>query len=150
VSRRRPALALALLLAIPASLASCTRPDQASRVTTTASLIPAIEVVPDDPSQPYGITAIDYHFHDAHPTRPLGMTRTVVVTNEGSVVHNVTIPGTNIDKNLKPGQRLVIPDIGKKLGGPGYYPFFCALHVPQGMAGVIVIKGAPPPSQATP
>jgi hypothetical protein len=109
-----------------------------------------LKIQPDDPSLPYGITAIDYHFHDAHPTRPLGMTRTVVVTNEGSVVHNVTIPGTNIDKNLKPGQRLVIPDIGRKLGGPGYYPFFCDLHIPQGMAGVIVIKGAPPPSQATP
>jgi hypothetical protein len=109
-----------------------------------------LKIQPDDPSLPYGITAIDYHFHDAHPTRPLGMTRTVVVTNEGSVVHNVTIPGTSIDKNLKPGQRLMIPDIGRKLGGPGYYPFFCDLHVPQGMAGVIVIKGAPPPSQATP
>ena len=109
-----------------------------------------LKIQPDNPNLPYGITAIDYHFHDAHPTRPLGMTRTVVVTNEGSVVHNVTIPGTHIDKNLKPGQRLVIPDIGQKLGGPGYYPFFCDLHIPQGMAGVIVIQGAPPPSQATP
>jgi hypothetical protein len=109
-----------------------------------------LKIQPDDPSLPYGITAIDYHFHDAHPTRPLGMTRTVVVTNEGSVVHNVTIPGTNIDKNLQPGQRLVIPDIGRRLGGPGYYPFFCDLHIVQAMAGVIVIKGAPPPSQATP
>ncbi|MFL5737234.1 MAG: hypothetical protein ACJ76P_07835 [Actinomycetota bacterium] len=109
-----------------------------------------LKIQPDDPSQPYGITAIDYHFHDAHPTRPLGMTRTVIVTNEGSVLHNVTVPGTDIDKNLKPGQRLVIPDIGRTLGGPGYYPFFCDLHVPQGMAGVIVIQGAPPPSQATP
>jgi hypothetical protein len=109
-----------------------------------------LEIQPDNPNLPYGITAIDYHFHDAHPTRPLGMTRTVVVTNEGTVVHNVTIPGTNIDKNLKPGQRLVIPDIGRLLGGPGYYPFFCDLHIPQGMAGVIVIQGAPPPSQATP
>jgi hypothetical protein len=109
-----------------------------------------LKIQPDDPSLPYGITAIDYHFHDAHPTRPLGMTRTVVVTNEGSVVHNLTIPGTNINKDLKPGQKLVIPDIGRLLGGPGYYPFFCDLHIPQGMAGVIVIKGAPPPSQATP
>jgi hypothetical protein len=109
-----------------------------------------LKIQPDDPSQPYGIIAIDYHFHDAHPTRPLGMTRTVIVTNEGSVLHNVTVPGTDIDKDLKPGQRLVIPDIGRTLGGPGYYPFFCDLHVPQGMAGVIVIQGAPPPSQATP
>jgi hypothetical protein len=109
-----------------------------------------LKIQPDDPSQPYGITAIDYHFHDAHPTRPLGMTRTVIVTNEGTVVHNVTIPGTNINKDLKPGQKLVIPDIGRFLGGPGYYPFFCDLHIVQGMAGVIVIAGAPPPSQATP
>jgi hypothetical protein len=109
-----------------------------------------LKIQPDDPSQPYGITAIDYHFHDAHPTRPLGMTRTVQITNEGSVLHNVTIPGTRIDEDLKPGQRLVIPAIGRKLGGPGYYAFFCDLHIVQGMAGVIVIQGAPPPSQATP
>ena len=109
-----------------------------------------LKIQPDDPSQPYGITAIDYHFHDAHPTRPLGLTRTVEVTNQGSVVHNVTVPGTRIDANLEPGQKLEISDIGRRLGGPGYYPFFCDLHIVQGMAGVIVIQGAPPPSLSTP
>jgi hypothetical protein len=142
-TRRR--LASSLLVTALLGLSACSH---------TVSVAPGqnlpLKIQPDDPSQPYGITAIDYHFHDAHPTRPLSMTRMVVVTNEGSVVHNVTIPGTNINKDLKPGQKLVIPDIGRLLGGPGYYAFFCDLHIVQGMAGVIVIKGAPPPSQATP
>jgi plastocyanin len=109
-----------------------------------------LKIQPDNPDQPYGITAIDYHFHDAHPTFPLGMTRTVVFTNQGLVKHNVTIPGTTINKDLRPGQGLVVQNIGQLLGGPGYYAFYCDLHVVQGMAGVIVIQGAPPPSQATP
>jgi len=140
VSRRRPALALALLLAIPASLASCTRPDQASRVTTTASLIPAIEVVPDDPSQPYGITAIDYHFHDAHPTFPLAPGRTVTWTNDGSVVHNVTFPQFGYSKDIPLGGTIAIRDLGRKLGGPGTYTFYCAYHESLGMVGTIVIR----------
>jgi plastocyanin len=87
----------------------------------------------------YVVTAIDYHFHDAHPTIPIGQGRDLVVTNAGRNVHNVTIPGTTYSRDVSPGHRLVIRDIAAFLGGPGEYPFFCRFHDSLGMKGVIVI-----------
>ncbi len=87
----------------------------------------------------YVVTAIDYHFHDAHPTTPIGPGRDLVVQNDGRNVHNVTIPGTTYSQDVAPGRRLVIRDIAAFLGGPGEYPFFCRFHQSLGMTGVIVI-----------
>ena len=87
----------------------------------------------------YVVTAIDYHFHDAHPTTPIGPGRDLVVTNDGRNVHNVTIPGTTYSQDVAPGHRLVIHDIAAFLGGPGEYPFFCRHHESLGMTGVIII-----------
>jgi plastocyanin len=87
----------------------------------------------------YVVTAIDYHFHDAHPTTPIGPGRDLVVQNDGRNLHNVTIPGTTYSQDVAPGRRLVIRDIAAFLGGPGEYPFFCRFHHSLGMTGVIVI-----------
>jgi len=94
---------------------------------------------PDDPSIPYGITAIDYHFHDAHPSRPLTPHRAVIWTNQGSVLHNVTIPQLGFSKDLPVGASIEIRSLGKKLGGPGVYTFFCKYHAQLGMRGTIII-----------
>jgi Cupredoxin-like domain len=102
---------------------------------------PPIVQEPDDPSQPYGITAINYHFHDAHPSLPLMTNRTVMWTNQGTVKHNVTIPALNFSRDIKPGEGFRIEDLGRKVGGPGVYTFFCAYHATLGMTGVIVIRG---------
>jgi hypothetical protein len=128
-------------VAIAALLASACSPGPSDRSSATfsPSSLPVI-VAPDDPSLPYGITAIDYHFHDAHPTRPLGVTRTVLWTNQGSVAHNVTIPAIDFSKDIAVGQTIEIKDLGKKLGGPGVYTFFCKYHAPLGMSGTIIIK----------
>ena len=56
----------------------------------TASGLPVIVQGYDDPSLPYGIVAIDYHFHDAHPSIPLDPSRDVTFSNQGSVKHNVS------------------------------------------------------------
>jgi plastocyanin len=88
----------------------------------------------------YVVTAIDYHFHDAHPTTPVGPGRDLVVQNDGRNVHNVTIPGTSYSQDVAPGHRLVIRDIAAFLGGPGEYPFFCRFHQSLGMTGVIIIS----------
>ena len=50
----------------------------------TASGLPVIVQGYDDPSLPYGIVAIDYHFHDAHPSIPLDPSRDVTFSNQGS------------------------------------------------------------------
>lgn len=105
-----------------------------------ASPVPGISILPDNPNQPYGIVAIEYHFHDAHPSFPLDPTRTVIWTNEGTVTHNVTFPQFGFSKDFSPGRTITIKDLGQKLGGAGTYQFFCRFHESLGMIGTVIIK----------
>ena len=89
---------------------------------------------------PYVVTAIDYHFHDAHPTLPIEPGRALVVKNAGRNVHNVTIPALQISEDVRPGDRITIPSIGDELP-PGRYPLICNIHDRSfGMTGTIVIS----------
>jgi len=74
------------------------------------------------------VSAVDYHFHDAHPTPHLALNETLVVTNYGMNQHNVTIPGIGYSANVAPGKSLVIRNIGARLGGNGRYLMYCAYH----------------------
>ena len=88
---------------------------------------------------PYVVTAIDYHFHDAHPSLPIRPDRAVQFSNQGRNLHNVTIEGTSYDRTVRPGGRMTIDPIGSLLPEPGRSPFFCKLHADRGMSGVLVI-----------
>ena len=66
----------------------------------------------DEEERPYVVTAIDYHFHDAHPTLPIGPGRDLIVRNQGRNVHNVTIPALGISRDVRPGGQVVIGSIG--------------------------------------
>jgi len=90
---------------------------------------------------PYVITAIDYHFHDAHPTLPIGPGRDLVVMNAGRNPHNVTIPALDIAADVAPGEVFMVEDIAGRLE-PGSYELLCRFHEDRGMTGVIVIVGA--------
>ena len=87
---------------------------------------------------PYVVTAIDYHFHDAHPTFPIVRGRDLVVKNAGRNEHNVTIPSLVFTRDVRPGEQLTIDDIGGRLA-PGRYLLYCRYHRDRGMTGVIVI-----------
>jgi plastocyanin len=93
------------------------------------------------------VSAVDYHFHDAHPTPHLALNETLVVTNYGVNDHNVTIPGIGYSANVVPGKSLAIRNIGARLGGTGRYLMYCAYHRDLGMRGTIVIA---PPGGGTP
>jgi hypothetical protein len=88
---------------------------------------------------PYVVTAIDYHFHDAHPSLPIRLDRAVQFSNQGRNRHNVTIEGTDYDRTLAPGQRITIDPIRSVLGSPGRYAFVCRLHADRGMSGVLIL-----------
>ena len=88
---------------------------------------------------PYVVTAIDYHFHDAHPSLPIELDRAVQFSNQGRNLHNVTIEGTSYDRMIQPGQRITIDPIDSLLPAPGRYPFVCRLHADRGMSGVLVL-----------
>ena len=90
-------------------------------------------------ADPYVVTAIDYHFHDAHPSMPIEVDRAVQFSNQGRNPHNVAIEGTSYDRTLRPGERITIDPIGSLLTSPGRYPFVCRLHADRGMSGVLVV-----------
>ncbi len=143
--RRGPvASARALVLVALLLVGGCTSGQGSAAVRRNAD--PRFTVDPDgilrlvdDPTKPYGVTAIDYHFHDAHPTLPLSPDRTIVVTNEGRVRHNVSIPGTNFTKDIEPGDRIVLRDVGELFGGPGTHVFICRYHASLGMRGTVIV-----------
>jgi hypothetical protein len=89
---------------------------------------------------PYVVTAIDNHFHDAHPTFPIGEGRDLVVSNRGRNLHNVTIDALGVSRDVRPGERLTIEDIAGRLD-PGRYALVCRYHDDLGMTGTIVIAG---------
>jgi plastocyanin len=91
------------------------------------------------PDRPYVVTAIDYHFHDAHPSLPISLDRAVQFSNQGNNRHNVTIEGTSYDETVRPGRRLTIDPIGSVLPQPGRYAFVCKIHADRGMSGVLVV-----------
>ncbi len=93
-----------------------------------------------EPAGPYVVTAIDYHFHDAHPSLPIALDRAVQFSNQGRNPHNVTIEGTAYDRTFRPGARITIDPVSSLLDSPGRYPFFCKLHADRGMSGVLVVE----------
>jgi plastocyanin len=88
---------------------------------------------------PYVVTAIDYHFHDAHPTFPIGPGRDLVIKNAGRNRHNVTIAALDYSMDVAPEGQLVIEDVAARFGRAGRYPFVCLIHEDRGMSGTIVI-----------
>ena len=105
-------------------------------LAVAAVAIPAM-VIRAEP-RPYVVTAIDYHFHDAHPTFPIGPGRDLVVKNVGRNGHNVSIPALGFSRGVAPGGQITVEDIGSRLG-PGRYELICRIHLDRGMTGVIVI-----------
>jgi hypothetical protein len=107
------------------------------------ALIAACSSDPEPPpdSGPYVVTAIDYHFHDAHPSLPIALDRPVEVKNQGSNIHNVTFEDADFNENVRSGERLRI-DPEEVFGEPGEYAFFCKFHVDRGMTGVLAIVAA--------
>ena len=113
-----------------------------ARLVAVAAAVATLVLVaplPGSDVRAYVVTAIDYHFHDAHPTLPIGPGRDLIVRNQGRNVHNVTIPALGISRDVRPGEQVVIGSIADRLP-PGRYELFCRIHLAAfGMKGVIVI-----------
>jgi plastocyanin len=110
-------------------------------VLALVALLASCSGEPAGHQKPYVVTAIDYHFHDAHPSLPIRLDRAVQFSNQGRNRHNVTIEGTAYDRTVASGRRITIDPIGSLLDGPGRYPFVCRFHADRGMSGVLVVVG---------
>jgi plastocyanin len=109
----------------------------AAVVALVGASVTAKEVPPE-----YIVTAVNYRFHDAHPTLPLQEGQDLVVKNGTENLHNVTIPALGVSQDIPPGEQIRFPDIASSFAKPGRYTFFCQYHHDRGMTGVIVIAGS--------
>jgi plastocyanin len=82
-----------------------------------------------------------FPFYDpADLTMPLNKEVTFTVLNDGTKVHNVTIPGFTIDMDVDPGQRITVklPAISAP-PRDGFYTLYCKYHQADGEATRIKI-----------
>ncbi len=64
-------------------------------------------------------------------------TVTLVVHNSGKILHNLSVPGQGVDKDVVPGQTITVQ---VKIGGKAL-PFFCKYHRTSGMVGSLLPQG---------
>lgn len=96
--------------------------------------------MPPPTTGPYVSVAVDNHFHDIHPVNHIEIAgdRAFVVENQGHNLHNVSVAGSDISHDIRPGERFAIRPLKKYLE-PGTYQIFCKYHADQGMAGEITV-----------
>lgn len=119
-------LLLALLFAV--ALAACSdEPEQSGSNIRPGKLQPT--------TGPYVSVAVDNHFHDVHADEDITFdaSRPFVVRNEGSNLHNVTIPQTGFSKDVRPGR-----SIRMELE-PGHYRIICKYHASDDMVGEFTV-----------
>jgi plastocyanin len=95
---------------------------------------------PEPAHGPYVVVAVDNHFHDIHPVDDpsIAAHREFIIKNEGFNLHNLSVIGTRISINIKPGGVLRWRHLGAHLS-PGTYHVFCKFHVDQGMRGIFTV-----------
>jgi plastocyanin len=74
----------------------------------------------------------NFYFEPTFIKSPGGSTATVKLHNEGSVQHNFTVDGLNIDQDLGPDEEKTLT---VEIGTETRYDFFCKFHEGQGMRG---------------
>ena len=81
------------------------------------------------------ITAKDFAFDPSEVTLEAGREVTLVLTNEDSAEHNITVEDLDVDEDAEggeTGQATITPDAGS-------YDFFCKYH-PNQMQGTITVE----------
>jgi plastocyanin len=92
--------------------------------------------LPRPTTGPYVSVAVDNHFHDVHPdTAPdIQADRPFVIKNEGRNLHNFTVVGTPVSRDIRSGTQITFDPIGDRFP-PGTYEIVCRYHGDQGMTG---------------
>ncbi len=83
------------------------------------------------------IQAGDSFFAPTCQTGVQAGTVTLVVHNSGKILHNLSVPGQGVDKDVVPGQTITVQ---VKIGGKAL-PFFCKYHRTSGMVGSLLPQG---------
>jgi plastocyanin len=148
-------MALRILVAVALLLAACgSEPERAAPASPTP--VPAPSLLPSPSPSP---SPTDGGCTDASVTGEFGVPITerdfsfdpaclimlggqgLILRNRGSVAHNLTVQGTDVDLDLDPGGINRTEAIGGVVA-PGTYTFFCKFHRAQGMEGEITVSAA--------
>lgn len=136
--RRGAAVVAAGIVAAMSAAAAC------SQQPAVASYSPRppyrVEASPEPTSGPYVVVAVDYHFHDIHPEdhREIAGNRPLVIKNSTTNLHNFTVVGTGVSRDIPPGGQISFSPIAKTFP-PGTYQVFCKYHVDRGMTGAFTV-----------
>ena len=86
---------------------------------------------------PAGVTMMDSFFEP--PCFAISSTQQISLTNAGTLEHNFSVFGGDIDVDVEPGEEALTDEIGTDLAA-GTYRFFCKYHEEEGMVGTLVIE----------
>ncbi len=95
--------------------------------------------LPPPTDTPYVSVAVDNHFHDIHveDNITIAFEQGFIVKNQGSNLHNVTIPELDFNEDIEPGEQVEFLD---DTMAPGTYSVVCKYHGDQGMVGKLIIE----------
>jgi hypothetical protein len=95
--------------------------------------------IPPPSDEPYVSVAVDNHFHDVHVDDDISIEfeQGFIVKNQGSNLHNVTIPEIDFSKDIRTGEQVKL--LGDRLE-PGAYSIVCKYHASEGMVGSITVR----------
>lgn len=84
------------------------------------------------------VSATEFSFEPATIEVPAGQSVNLTLVNEGSTVHDLTIPALGVRVVAGPGQRATV---GFLAPAPGKYEFLCTIpgHADAGMTGTLVV-----------
>lgn len=125
---------VAATAAVVVSFAACGSSEE-SPDTGTRTILPPT-------TGPYVSVAVNNHFHDVHPEDDVQLAgdRSLVIRNEGSNLHNVTLAEADIDVDLKTGEEFSIgPPLTDLLEVGKTYIFFCKYHPEDRMLGQFTV-----------
>jgi plastocyanin len=105
--------------------------------TTTTSESPTAGSTTGSPSGGATLTLKDNVFDPADFTVAAGSQ--ITLKNEGAALHNFSVEGQDVDKDVKPGETET-EDVLEGLQ-PGTYTMFCKYHRSVGMEGTLTISG---------
>jgi YVTN family beta-propeller protein len=87
------------------------------------------------------VEADDDYFEPTFLRGTPGQTLKLVVENESSSLHNLSIPGLGVDTNVPPHASAEIEVTFPQFGST---PFFCRFHTALGMNGALLVRDATP------
>jgi plastocyanin len=137
IKRSLVLICTALVFAGACSSSSPSSPTTTPPVATTS---PATSSAPPtSAAAEVTIQEVEFAFQPSQVN--VSTSQAIVITNNGTALHNFSIEGTSISVDTKPGETTRLEAPGPSFA-PGTYTIFCKYHRSLGMVGSLVASAA--------